>query len=178
MNQNSFSRTARITVFATGLFIPSLNFCPSATPPPVHRSLSYEDLERNYGVDTERKYQLARAINETDFATFKELYCRVNPNFAIPRKRKGKESIVPIFRVLEVYDHSPLCQYSGHICKRQLMLRLLLEKGANFDVTNRKGQRPLDLANEKEKDIFRKHEEKRKELLIAKLMTFTHVLDQ
>ena len=157
MKQNSFSHTARITAFVIGLFIPSLNFCPSATPPPIHPATSCEDLERNYKKDTKRKLKFAHAINDTDFATFKELYCCVDPNFAIPRKRKGKESIVPIFRVLELYDHSPLCRYSGHICRRQLMLRLLLEKGANFDVTNRKGQRPLDLANEAEAQLLQRY---------------------
>ena len=37
------------------------------------------------------------------------------------------------------------------------MLRLLLEKGANFDVTNRKGQRPIDLANEAEAQLLQRY---------------------
>ncbi|TET35757.1 hypothetical protein E3J61_01590 [Candidatus Dependentiae bacterium] len=166
MNQNIFSHTARITAFAIGLFIPSLNFCPSATPPPIHPATSCKDLEENYEADTKRKLKLARAINETDFKSFKELMFayfdhkdnHVDPNFAIPRKSKKKEPIIPIFRVLEANDHLHRgVQYHGNVARRLLMLQLLLGKGANFDVTNRKGQRPIDLANEAERALFEKY---------------------
>lgn len=156
MKHNSFNHAIRVIVCVTGLLISSFGFCPSPTPPPpMPRSLSSEDLEKNYHKERE-KFQLAQAINETDFGTFKELYDRVDPNFAIPRK--GKDPIIPIFRVLELHDQFPPNRRNhGHNCRRLLMLQLLLKRGADPNVSRKDGLHILDLANAAEKKILKQH---------------------
>jgi hypothetical protein len=150
----------------------SFSFCPSPyerSATSARHSPSYEDLRTNYREDKENKRRLAQAINETDMETFKTLYRHVDPNFAIPRK--GREPIIPIFRVLVVNDRlHKNSKYKGWIPRRLLMLELLLQRGADPTITDTKGNTPLDFANKEEAAILKKYATQRS--------LITHVLNQ